>query len=223
MVDLRAFFFDLDGTLIDTENLYVKATEQALVDCGCVISGQESIDLVYGRAWSSVYADIEKRFPGAYTSIEAIEDVIYHYFSQFKDRTDIRIVDSIELLCRLAETHPVAIVSGSLRRDIEEGIALMGITDRLEFFLGSEDYAAGKPDPACYLKAAERLAVPPAHCLVFEDSHVGIVAAKRAGMYAVALRREGAPLQDVTRADAVYSTLAEFDLEHFAAGLSGGW
>ena len=218
-MDLRAFFFDLDGTLIDTEALYVKATRQALVDRGCAISEPESIDLVYGRAWSSVYADIEVRFPGAYPSIEAIEDVIYDYFTRLKDRADIRIADSIELLCRLAERHPVAIVSGSLRRDIEDGIDLMGIEKRLEFYLGSEDYPAGKPDPACYLMAAEKIGVPPAHCLVFEDSHVGVVAAKRAGMYAVALRREGAPLQDVSWADAIYSTLAEFDPERFAASL----
>ena len=218
MPDIRAFFFDLDGTLMDTERLYVKAVSQALVDRGCPLSESEAIDLVYGRAWSSVYEDSSARFPEAYPSIEAMEEVVYRHFLQMRDQIDICITDSIDLLCRLSETYPVAIVSGSPRRDIEEGIAIMGIADRLAFFLGVEDYAAGKPDPACFRTAAEQLGVPPAQCLVFEDSSVGIAAAKQAGMFAVALRRPGAPPQDVSRADAIHATLADFDLDEFMAG-----
>ena len=121
------------------------------------------------------------------------------------------------MLKKLAESYPVAIVSGSPRRDIEEGIQSMEIEPYIEFYLGSEDYYPGKPDPACYLTAAARFSLPPQKCLVFEDSYAGVRAAKSAGMYCIGLRRPGAPYQDLRSADRILQDLSEFDTNWLAA------
>ena len=81
----------------------------------------------------------------------------------------------------------------------------------LSFSIAAEDYTRGKPDPECFLLAARRLAVPPAQCMVFEDSAAGVRAAKAAGMACVALVREGRPRQDVSAADLVVRDLTDFD------------
>ena len=73
MTAIRAFFFDLDGTLMDTERLYVRAVRQALIDRDALLSEEETVELVYGRAWTSVYEDVRARFPDAYPEIEEME------------------------------------------------------------------------------------------------------------------------------------------------------
>jgi len=128
---------------------------------------------------------------------------------------DVRIKSSIELLKKLSRDYSVCIVSGSARKDVEDGIALMGIDSHLQFYLTNEDYSVGKPDPACYLLAADKLQLSPEHCLVFEDSAAGIAAAKDAGMYCIALQRKGAPQQDTSGADEVLDNLADFNLERW--------
>jgi HAD superfamily hydrolase (TIGR01509 family) len=206
-----AYIFDLDGTLIDAEILWVEATRRFLEASGCPISHDETVQMVYGRAWQDVYKDIVRRFPAIGMSRDVMNEAMKPYFVRLRNARDIRIPGSIALLQRLAARAPVCIVSGSGRREVAEGIALMGIEAHLSFYLGSEDYSPGKPDPACFLAAAERLGVPAAQCVVFEDSAAGVLAAKRAGMYCVALVRDGMPRQDVSPADRVLRDLAEFD------------
>lgn len=208
----RAFLFDLDGTLQDTEKLYVKAVQTALAERNCLLSDGEALQLVYGRGWMDVYRDSNARFPHAYPDVQSMEEAVRRLFVTLRDAEDVTIAGSIELLKRLSYEYPVAIVSGSHRRDIQEGIERMGIGENLRFFLGVEDCDPGKPSPVGYLLAAEKLNIAPCHCLVFEDSTAGVLAAKAAGMTCVGLRRPGAPSQNLSLADWIVSDLTEFDL-----------
>jgi beta-phosphoglucomutase-like phosphatase (HAD superfamily) len=94
---------------------------------------------------------------------------------------------------------------------VGDAIDMMGIGARIRFFLGSEDYPYGKPDPGCFLLAARRLAVAPAACLVFEDSSAGVRAAIAAGMHCVALRRNRRHGQDLSGAHQVLTDLGDYD------------
>ena len=130
---------------------------------------------------------------------------------------DSKIGSSVDLLKRLSLHYPVAIVSGSPRDGVERHIDFLSLKETIAFFLGNEDYAPGKPDPACYLMASKRLEIPPKHCLVFEDSSAGVQAAKAAGMFCIALKRPGMPDQDLSMADQILDDLAGFDLRHWVA------
>jgi len=213
MRKIEAFIFDLDGTLMDSEVLYVEATKEALKNRGVLISHQESVELVYGRGWSVIWADVCERFPGVYAESEEMEEVIRSLFLRLRSRLDIKIEGSVDLLKRLSEQFPVAIVSGSPRVDVAEGIELLQIASHIDFYMGSEDYYSGKPDPTCFLEASKRFQVQPSQCLVFEDSFAGVCAAKSAGMHCVALQRDNAPPQDLSGADEILGDLSDFDLE----------
>lgn len=216
---VKALFFDLDGTLQDSDLIWVKATQECLHDHGATITLDEAHQIVYGRGWREVFATMQRLAPElAGMSLGEGADYLRTYFMRLRDSASIAIPSSVALLRTLARRLPVAIVSGSPRGDIIEAIAHLDIAASVAFYLGAEDYPAGKPDPSCFLTAAAHLDIAPAHCLVFEDSTVGVLAAKRAGMHCVALARPGGPSQDVTAADLILSDLAHFDLDAFCAG-----
>jgi HAD superfamily hydrolase (TIGR01509 family) len=212
---LRAIFFDLDGTLLDTEVLWAQAARAYLQAHDVPCSQAEATALVYGRSWHDIYADLARKHPHLATGVDRVGGELRGVLRRLRAETDVCIRGSVDLLVRLAAEHPVAIVSGSPRADIADSVVLMDIAPHVRFFLGAEDYSPGKPDPACFLMAARRMQVDPADCLVFEDSAAGVRAAKAAGMACVALVRPDAPRQDVAPADLVLDDLGKFDLAAF--------
>ncbi len=209
----KAAIFDLDGTLLETEMLWVEATEAYLNDCGHAIGHEEALSIVYGRSWRDVYADIVTLHPELDQTIEEMEESLRGYMLNLREGRNVIIEGSVSLLKRLARDMPVCIVSGSPRMDVEAAVDLMGIRREIAFTIAAEDYGPGKPDPTCFEMAAQQLAIEPAKCIVFEDSAAGILAAKAAGMTCVALARSGLPEQDVAASDYVVESLAAFDLD----------
>jgi HAD superfamily hydrolase (TIGR01509 family) len=80
---------------------------------------------------------------------------------------------------------PFAVVSGSTRDSVLSLLNRLHLADRFETMVCAGDYKKSKPHPEGLLMAAERLGVPPEHCLVFEDTALGIQAATAAGMTSV--------------------------------------
>lgn len=211
---IRAALFDLDGTLQDSEVLWVEATRDYLLDQGVDLSPAEAEQIVYGRGWREVFETMQRLAPPLVpVTMDEGARVLRRYYLKRRDTTSIALPGSVDLLRRLATRMPVAIVSGSPRDDIAEAIDHLAIGDSVQFYLGAEDYPAGKPSPDCFLLAAERLDLPPAACLVIEDSAAGVAAAKAAGMPCVALVRPGRPSQHVAGADWIVPDLGAFDIE----------
>ena len=187
MPTLQAILFDMDGTLVDSEVIWLDAIAAALRQRGAEISDAEAVALVYGHAWPDIYREIASRYPDAYASRQAMEAVTVPLYTQCSQQRDIRIHPSIDLLRALARRYPVAIVSGSTGSRIQATIDELQIGDCVAAFVGCEDVSSGKPDPEAFLLGAKRLGVPAAACLAFEDSTAGIQAAKAAGMRCVAV------------------------------------
>ena len=219
-----AFIFDLDGTLVDTELLWVDAMSAYLSDRRCNCPKEALLHIVFGRSWNDIYHDITARFPPlSTTSSHAMAEGLRAYYLRLREQGDsILIHSSAVLLKALAQHSPVIIVSGSPRADVEEAVRLLGAASDVRFVLGAEDYSPGKPSPAGFLLGARRLGVAPANCLVFEDSRAGVTAAKAAGMWCVALERPSAHPQDLSDADWVLSDLSDFSVEAFRRHRAAG-
>lgn len=208
---MNAYLFDMDGVLIDSEMLWVDTTIEIMAEEHVPLDRTEAIRYVYGRAWQDILPCMEKLLPSPVPAVELQERMTTRFTSLLKSR-DIRIPTSLALLRRLSKSFPVAIVSGSNRPDLDNALRITGIGPEVRFTLSSDDYAPGKPDPACYRKAATLLKLQPSACATFEDSEAGVKAAKAAGMYCVALLRPGLPTQDLSVADRIVADLSQFDL-----------
>ena len=115
----------------------------------------------------------------------------------------------------MAERWPLALASSSNRELIVLALELLGVADRFQAIVSSEEVARGKPAPDVYLEAARRLAVEPGRAAAVEDSHNGIRSAKAAGMRVIAIpNRRFPPGEDaLAEADLVVETLAGLTAE----------
>src|SRR4029079_11568348 len=81
----------------------------------------------------------------------------------------------------------LAVASSAVRSSIEIILRRFALLDLFEVIVDGSEVKHGKPDPEAYLVTAGRLGVDPARCIVFEDSAVGVRAAKAAAMYCIAV------------------------------------
>jgi HAD superfamily hydrolase (TIGR01509 family) len=107
---------------------------------------------------------------------------------------------------------PRVIASSTHRKNIELGLQLIGLEGCFTEIVSAEDVVEGKPHPSVFLKASEKTRIPPGQCIVFEDAHVGIEAARRAGIKVIALQTTH-PKETLLDADEVIENLEKMTLE----------
>jgi HAD superfamily hydrolase (TIGR01509 family) len=209
---MSAVFFDMDGTLVDSETL-TKPTIVVL----CDELGVPEVDVDYTQFYGGPWSDIERMLVQHYPQFDVEIDIPARLQGIFHKLLSVEqpplIPGSKETLIAISERMPVAIVTSSGRQSAAETVRRMEIADHVSFYLGIEDYENGKPEPDGYLKAAEMLQVDPKKCLVFEDSLPGIRSAKSAGMTVIAVTHRCSDIETASRlADRVirdYSDLGQ--------------
>ena len=117
-----------------------------------------------------------------------------------------------EWLRRLSDAGiPCAIASSTHRLNIETSLEIIRLREFFSAIVSAEDVTHGKPAPDVFLKAAEKINRGPRVCVVFEDAHVGIQAARNAGMKVVAVATTN-PLDELGAADLAVQRLDEIDI-----------
>jgi HAD superfamily hydrolase (TIGR01509 family) len=172
--------FDLDGVLVDSASLHVRAYEDAFREVGLDFPGVARDAVLSGKARSHVLdlalpaakADLKRTLSEA--KPKSLEIVL-------ADCTDCSMPGATETVRALARSGvPMGVVTNS--RTPEIWIERIAISDHLQVVITGDDVASPKPSAEGYLLGAERLGVAPEHCLAIEDSHDGWMAAKDAGM-----------------------------------------
>lgn len=115
---------------------------------------------------------------------------------------------------------PCAIGSSTHRANIDLSLGLIGLAEFFSAIVTAEDVSHGKPDPEVFLTAAARIARPPERCVVFEDAHVGIAAARAGGMRVVGVATTH-PAGELTAADLAVQRLDELQPATLAAWFAG--
>ena len=212
---VAAFLFDLDGTLVDTEAVWTKAIVDFVVSHGGRTTYREILPTVIGRNWLDIDRSLHERFPvlGDSSPMRDAIELRKFYNRRAGDPRAMRLESSISFFHRVAAIAPCAIVSGSPHDDVARAAELCGISGCTRLILGAGDYPRGKPDPSGYLRAAEILGVDPAHCVVVEDSTVGVRSGVAAGMKVIAVDRSTLAKQDFAGQTWLVKDLSEIDVD----------
>ncbi|MCK5429180.1 MAG: HAD family phosphatase [Anaerolineales bacterium] len=205
---IRAMIFDLDGTLVQTEKLKALSYAKAVVEL-CpdeTTEGQvlEAFKDVVGLSRREVAQALVEGFNlekasqarmsefGVSTPWQAFVQIRMNYYD--------RMLADPQVLRSHQWVHNRALLEEARRQKCQVGLATMsqcnqaqrvlqilGLADEFDFIATRDDVERGKPDPEIYLLVASELDVPPANCLVIEDSPAGVKAALAAGMHCVAV------------------------------------
>ena len=185
--EFAGYIFDCDGTLADTMPLHFRAWTRLVRELG----GAFTEELFYrsgGRPTVQILAMLRDEHGLRVTDLEAAAERKESYFLEMIH--EVKPIESVlQVARRLHGTKPLAVASGGFRKQIALTLNALGIAELFDAVVCAEDYLRGKPFPDPFLEAARRLEVPAADCLVFEDSPLGIEAARAAGMQYVFVAR----------------------------------
>jgi HAD superfamily hydrolase (TIGR01509 family) len=205
-VTIEALLFDNDGVLVDTEGSYLRANQETLAPFGVTLDRAAYVELFLREARGAWHL-LRARGVGE-AEIAAARAARDRRYQELLGQGDLLMPGVAAGLSALAGRFRMAIVTSSELGPFAATHARTGILGHFEFALTREQYALAKPDPEPYRRAVERLGLPPARCLVIEDSERGLRAAKAAGLACWIVPSELTRELRFDRADAV---LADFD------------
>lgn len=184
---IAAFIFDIDGTIIDSMPYHTRSWPALFARHGI---GDEHMALVQRSAGRTGVELIREIF-GADLAEERAHALADERANIYRDmfRPEFREVPGFTVFARAAKGAGLKLGLGTAGNPENTAFAIDGLVlhDFFDAVVGAADVTRGKPEPDIFLEAARRMNVAPAQCLVFEDAPLGIEAARRAGMRAVAL------------------------------------
>ena len=206
---MEAVIFDLDGVIVDSEPVWDAAREALVRERSGRWHAHAQRDMMgmSSLEWSRyMHERLGLREQPEEISAEVVRRLQAIY------RQEIPLIDGApEAVTRLAERWPLAIASSSNRPIIDLVLELSGLGRYFQATVSSEEVPRGKPAPDVYLEAARRLGADPVRTTAIEDSHNGILSAKAAGMWVVAIPNPRYPPGEETlaTADIVLGSIAE--------------
>ena len=219
---LRAVIFDMDGLLVDSEPLWVRAEMEIFGEVGVVL-GEEDCAKTKGLRVDDVIAFWHARHPWDSRSLAEVEAGLVRRVAELvsaEGRALPGVASAIEVArgsgrkLALASSSPTLIINATLAR--------LGIADAFQIVQSAETEPLGKPHPGIFLTAAKRLALSPVECVVLEDSLTGVIAAKAARMACIAVPFDH-PHQEprFALADAIIGSLVDLTPELLERALAG--
>jgi HAD superfamily hydrolase (TIGR01509 family) len=185
----RAFIFDLDGTLADTMPTHFGMWQVVARRYGLTFP-EERFYSLGGVPTARIAAMLIAEAGLALDPVTVAADKEAAYVEGLTSGAlPVRPIESVIAIARAhRDEGPLAIASGSTRRLVTHTLGALGIAEWFGAVVAAEDTARHKPEPDVFLEAARRLGAAPERCTVYEDTDLGLEAARRAGMVGVDVR-----------------------------------
>jgi HAD superfamily hydrolase (TIGR01509 family) len=183
---VKAVIFDLDGTVIDSEDNYHEADRLLLAHYGIEFTKAMKAGYI-GMGNYSMMEQIKQTYnlPDTIEEMTAVKNSIYLELALKHTRIFQSMFKLIKKLHNMK--MPMALATGSSPEVVKKLVALLDLRRYFQVCLSADDVGKSKPEPELFLETAKRLGIDPYNCLVIEDSKFGVEAAGRANMRCIAI------------------------------------
>jgi len=194
VIEPRAVLWDLDGTLIDSEEFHWIAWRDTLANRGISITREQFLSS-FGQRNDAVIS----QWLGAAATADRIAEIANAKEQLYRDlirKNGIQPLPGVATWVRRLHEQGwfQAIASSAPRLNIDAVLDALGSAKYFEVIVSAEEVQRGKPDPEVYITAGSRVGTPPARCIVVEDAAAGIEGARKAGMWTIGVSRHAQPL-----------------------------
>jgi beta-phosphoglucomutase len=187
MMRTQAIVFDMDGVLIDSEELHAHAKRMAFAHAGIALTHADLRSYI-GRSDAVMIEEIGARYRLTSDQRSMVLDEKTRIYEQ--EEQEIKIVSgAVEFALWAARHYRLAVATSATPRNRIATLNRLGIANLFEVVADLGDVSEPKPSPEVYLLTAARLALPPSKCMVVEDALTGVLSAKRSGCCVSALTR----------------------------------
>jgi beta-phosphoglucomutase-like phosphatase (HAD superfamily) len=208
---IKAIFWDIDGTLIDSEELHYQVIADWCEDYGYPLKKADN-DALLGKSMAEKWDILSEKYPLSSNESTFKSECASRYCEAVTAELERGEITSVFRSVAKTSIAQVCVSNGDMVV-VEANLKVLGLLDLVEFNISGDDVKKGKPDPEPYLTAAARLGVQPAECLVVEDSVVGVAAGVAAGMTVVAWPEKGSLKDNYLNADYFVTRMEEFPLQ----------
>jgi len=206
LLGIAAVIFDMDGVLVDSEPLHLRATRAALGAHGASYTERDN-RAFFGATDAEMLRVLRILWNLPEPTTALVEARTAHLLALIG--TEAQPLPGVPVVPRglRAAGFALGLASASPRQVIRAVLEAVGLTDCFETVVSGDEVARGKPAPDAFVMTARRLAVPAARCLVVEDSRNGVLAAKAAAMMVAAIPCPATSHEDFSIADLVLPSL----------------
>jgi beta-phosphoglucomutase len=184
----KGAIFDVDGVIIDTAHIHHKSWEVVLKKYGIKFTYADFKSKVDGLPRAKGAARILPHFTKE--QINHVFEEKQKYFLIFLNKEKIKVFHSTVALMKKLKKHGIKLAMASSSRNAANNLKKVGLFKHFHVDAEGAYVKRGKPFPDLFLKAAKKLKLKPEDCVVFEDAQIGLIAAKRAGMRSVGVKRD---------------------------------
>ena len=183
--EIQAVLFDMDGTLVDSEQ-HTSTAVQALLDEHSL--GPMALDpnTLFGITWGAVAERVLQAHKGL--SHIDVTSALKAKFSEMIDRDGLVLIPGSDVyFSSLEGRYKRGLYTSNVRTEVDRLVSTFPVFAGLDGIITGEEVSRSKPDPEGFLLLAKALGVEPECCVVFEDSVAGLTAANAAGMQTIAV------------------------------------
>ena len=212
-----AIFWDMDGTIVDTEHLVWEVMQRAFRAAAGIDLPQQEFSRLLGRSESDFYAHMAARHS---ISPAGLAKVRAAYDSEYLPRLARvpTLPGAVEKVRESEQIAPLALVTGSTATQARTVLDTLGIGPCFREIVSCDAYSRGKPDAEPYHVALRRLRAKPSRSLAIEDSPSGVSAALAAGLRVVGVHEGNKGRAAISHAHVEIPSLHELDFAALARG-----